>query len=367
MAVANLAVPFPALSGMGLDQSDQNGLGQQLWHLVAAELPVSTLCDADGCVLTAPTSPITGISGVDALLWPLAILTGLVKFPIIDSWLKVPLRQLVSGYTFGPDYPGYADPSGPAYPGFGFPGTTVDPETGENLMPFANTTFNLDLSKPFRNYFNHLIADPSTNPIRLPNLVDFGRSLQALLAGLVMASDPTTPGSPFCPGTCGFLPAGLDYPGIVKSIAAVWPGNPLLEGPDGWLTAYENGTANGPTQEQIEHSVQILQPDRWDFGNASPPTSTTSTLDAEKPNLTDDGKKLQPRKVSGNHAPRDGLAGAANATLDKSRSSRSPNPGEALNGPQKVNGPRLKSTSATGAGTGTGNVDRSAEADAPTG
>ena len=243
-------------------------------------------------MLTAPTSPITGISGVDALLWPLVILTGLVKFPIIDSWLKVPLRQLVSGYTFGPDYPGYADPSGPAYPGFGFPGTTVDPETGENLMPFANTTFNLDLSKPFRNYFNHLIADPSTNPIRLPNLVDFGRSLQALLAGLVMASDPTTPGSPFCPGTCGFLPAGLDYPGIVKSIAAVWPGNPLLEGPDGWLTAYENGTANGPTQEQIEHSVQILQPDRWDFGNASRPTSPTSTLDAEKPNLTDDGKKL---------------------------------------------------------------------------
>ena len=29
MAVVNLLVPFPALSGMGLDQSDPNGLGQQ--------------------------------------------------------------------------------------------------------------------------------------------------------------------------------------------------------------------------------------------------------------------------------------------------------------------------------------------------
>ena len=179
-------------------------------------------------------------------------------------------------------YPGYADPSGPAYPGFGFPGTTVDPVTGENLMPFANTTFTLDLAKPFTNYLTHLMADPSTNPIRLPNLVDIGRSLQALLAGLVMASDPITPGSPFCPGACSFLPAGLDYPGIVKTIAAIWPGNPLLEGPDGWLTAYANARANGPTQEQIEHSVQILQPDRWDFGNPSPPPEWSKGLNLSK-------------------------------------------------------------------------------------
>ena len=31
MAVVDLVVPFPALSGMGLDQYDQNGLGQQVW------------------------------------------------------------------------------------------------------------------------------------------------------------------------------------------------------------------------------------------------------------------------------------------------------------------------------------------------
>ena len=71
-----------------------------------------------------PTSPITGIVSVDNILWNLAILTGQVKFPLYDNWFKVPLSQLMSGYTFGPDYPGYADPSGPVYSGLGFEGTT---------------------------------------------------------------------------------------------------------------------------------------------------------------------------------------------------------------------------------------------------
>ena len=40
--------------------------------------------------------------------------------------------------------------------------------TGENLMPFANTTFTLDLAKPFTNYLTHLMADPSTNQFGFP-------------------------------------------------------------------------------------------------------------------------------------------------------------------------------------------------------
>ena len=67
-------------------------------------------------------------------------------------------------------------------------------------MPWANTTFTLDLSKPFQNYFNHLMADPSTNPIRLPGLVEIGRTIQALLAAVVIAFDPLTPGAGLCPG-----------------------------------------------------------------------------------------------------------------------------------------------------------------------
>ena len=127
MSIVNMAVPFPALSGMALGEFDQNGLGQQLWYFVAAQLPVSQYCDDDGCLPTTRMSPITGITAVDYLLWNVAIFSGQVKFPLFNNFFKVPLSDLTSGYTFGPDYPGYADPAGPVYDGLGFKGTTVDP------------------------------------------------------------------------------------------------------------------------------------------------------------------------------------------------------------------------------------------------
>ena len=65
MAITAMLVPFPALSGLYLNQNDQRGLGQQLWMLAAAELPVSEDC-AFGCPPTVPTSPITGIRAVDS-------------------------------------------------------------------------------------------------------------------------------------------------------------------------------------------------------------------------------------------------------------------------------------------------------------
>ena len=269
-SVVQLAVPFPALSGLGLDQSDQNGLGQQVWHTVAVVLPISTYCDAAMCTPVTPTSPITGITSTDFYIWTLALLTGQVKFPLIDNWLNPErLTQLLSGgYTFDSTYPGYADPSGPVKPLFDFPGTTVGPD-GENLNPWADTTFTLNLLKPLQNYFNHLMADPSTNPIQLPDLVQFGRTLQAVLASMVVAFDPITPGSPYCSGDCSFITdLHLDYPDIVRGIGALWPGNQTI---DTWLTAYDTGKANGPTQEQIDNSIKILQPTGWSFGNPSPP------------------------------------------------------------------------------------------------
>ena len=44
----------------------------------------------------------------------------------------------------------------------------------------------------------------------------------------------------------------------MKIIGDIWPGNEII---DEWLTAYENGTANVPTQEQIDHA------DRLGFAN----------------------------------------------------------------------------------------------------
>ena len=286
MSTVNLLVPFPALSGLGLDQSDQTGLAQQFWHFVATQLPVNEYCDADGCPPGVPISPITGITTVDQTLWGLALTFGLygfapgasVKFPLFNNWFAVPISDLVGGYTFGPDQPGYANPSGPVYPGFGFAGTTVDPETGENLMPWANTTFRLDLSKPFQNYFDHLMADPATNPIRLPSLVEIGRTLQTLAAALVIAFDPLTPGSGLCTGglgNCSWLPPALDYPGIVQGIENLWPGNTIIQE---WLTAYRNGTANVPTEEQIETAQRLANQNGsfWDFGNPPVPSELIS-------------------------------------------------------------------------------------------
>jgi hypothetical protein len=140
-------------------------------------------------------------------------------------------------------------------------------------MPWANTTFKLDLSKPFQNYFNHLMADPATNPIHLPSLVEIGRAVQTLAAALVIAFDPLTPGAGICTGglgNCSWLPPALDYPGIVKFIGDLWPGNPVI---NEWLDARANGTANVPTEEQIETAQRLANQNGsfWDFGNPSPP------------------------------------------------------------------------------------------------
>ena len=101
MAVVNLLVPFPALSGLGLDQSDPNGLGQQYWQLAAAELPVNKYCDVNGCFPGVPVSPITGITGFDNTLWGLALTAGLYRF---DA--RAPMgnfRSILTGFgtTFG--------------------------------------------------------------------------------------------------------------------------------------------------------------------------------------------------------------------------------------------------------------------------
>jgi hypothetical protein len=288
MSTVNLLVPFPALSGLGLDQSDQTGLGQQFWHFVATQLPVNEYCDADGCPPGVPISPITGLTGLDNVLWGLALTFGLygfapgasVQFPLFTNWFAVPISDLVDGYTFGPDQPGYTNPSGPVFPGFGFAGTTeVDGPNGpEYLMPWANTTFTLDLSKPFQNYFNHLMADPAANPIHLPDLVEIGRALQTFAAAMVIAFDPLTPGAGLCTGgldNCSWLPPALDYPGIVKSIGDLWPGNTVI---NEWLDALANGTANVPTEEQIETAQRLANQNGsfWDFGNPPVPSELIS-------------------------------------------------------------------------------------------
>lgn len=273
MAVMNMLVPFPELSGMNAPELDFSaGLGQQLWGMVAAALPISSACDAADCLPVSPTSPITGIGGLDWSLWLSKILAGQEAFPLTDNWFKVSFDQLLNGYYFDPSFDGSTDPSGPAYEIFpNIPGTGPD-----NAVPWSGETYTLEPWVPFENYFNSLLAPPSTDGIfgtgiEPLSFEEFARAYQSLLAASAMAFDPFTPGSPFCPGECNMITdLGWDYPDIVRTIDQQWPGNTTIET---WLNAYDNGVANVPTAEQIENSIAILQQPFWDFANPSPPDS----------------------------------------------------------------------------------------------
>ncbi|MGH3561506.1 MAG: hypothetical protein ACRDTN_06835, partial [Mycobacterium sp.] len=244
----------------------------------------------------------------DLLLWVPGGLTGAVSFPLIDNWSKVPLigdyesqvgipqpdgttvpngshGSLLGGYQFGnvvdPSGPAHADPAfvNPGIPGdasepsdaFAFQGTTpyiVDGQPvldnygrPEYLMPWSNTDFTWAPLQPLTNFFNSLMADPSTNPIELPGLLDLPRAIQGILAGLVIDFDPLVPGSPFCPGACslpGFL--GLTPPGIAQTISNIWPGNTELEA---WLADWktwgtDGQTVNWATPDQVGNLANLF-------------------------------------------------------------------------------------------------------------
>jgi hypothetical protein len=265
MSVADLLLPFPELSGLGAPATDFDaGLGQQLWGLVAAELPVSAACDAVDCLPLVPTSPITGITSIDQDIWTLEWLSGAQKFPLVNDWFQVPISDLQNGFTFDPSAPGSVDPSGPAVPGFGIDGTGVD-----NAMPWSGDTFTLQPWVPVENFINSLMAAPDLNGFELPTFTELVQAFQAVVAGAILDFDPIT--------DCSILPEFLNYPALVQDISNIMPGNPII---DEWLAAYANGAGvagvdyNGPTEEQILNSIKILQQGYWDFGNPSPPAGS---------------------------------------------------------------------------------------------
>lgn len=260
-ALANMLVPFPVLA---------DGIAAQFAGYAEAEFPVSPWCDAQSCLPIFPASPITGITPIDQLIWGGLIVTGLTKFPLTDNWFQVPISQLLSGYTFtAADDPGYYDPSGPAYanaawptpeipagvpPGPFAPTTTVTLPDGQTAyeMPWANTTFTLDPTKPLTDFLNSLVAAPSSNSLQLVDPLAVIQTIQSLLASLVIDFDPFTPGTLLCPLGCN-LPEPLTIPGIVSLIGSLPAGNPQI---DAWLAAWQtHGTAhpdvNWATPEQI--------------------------------------------------------------------------------------------------------------------
>jgi hypothetical protein len=286
-SVINFLFPFTALNGMDAPETDfSGGLGQQVWGFVASELPTSSSCDAAACAPFEPASPITGVSWVDFYEWIGQVASGQEKDPLFNNWFDA---QYVNGqFTFDPSADGSTDPSGAVTPfdgwssisglldGQGIPGTGVG-----DAMPWSGDTYTFEPWVPFENFFNSLMEAPSTTGLDGTGIdpiyadpTEIAQTLQSFLAGLAFF-DPFTPGSPFCPGECtGVTTAGLDYPDIIKDINNLTPGgNPVI---NEWLAEYNAGTANVPTEEQIQNSITLLQNhDYWDFGN--PPYTGENT------------------------------------------------------------------------------------------
>jgi hypothetical protein len=269
MSVEDFLLPFPALSGMGQPETDFSaGLGQQLWGLVAAELPISSSCDAMDCIPQVPTPPITGVTSIDSLIWDANILTGQQQFPLIDHWFTVSPQELLNGYYFNPAFDGSTDPSGPVVPGFGFDGTGAG-----DSVPWSGDTYTFEPWVPVENFINSLEATPDYSNFDIPTVTEALQAIQAASAGALVDFDPFTDGSPFCPGTCDL--GALNYPALVQDVANLMPGNPTI---DTWLNDFATGlpqeTFNGPTAEQIQNSILLLQQGYWDFGNPYPPAGT---------------------------------------------------------------------------------------------
>ncbi|WP_133054275.1 hypothetical protein [Mycolicibacter kumamotonensis] len=332
MGLIDLAFPFTAISGQGSPEpgapgfdwdaaAGHLGLGQQLTLLADAEIPTSASSDADYSAPLLPSSEITGSSFLDHNAWFFATLTGLQPYPLFQNWFAVPLSDLMDGYTFptvinpsmgiGTDSAGNADGSVPGDSVLGFAGTHpatpgdianlpqdaatqsqgihVIPGTDEvvngngfpvHLMPWSNETFTLDLMYPFQNFFNSLQVPVDLNTylsgFHIPTFEEFGRALQTLVAGLIIAFDPSSPGDPFCGTTCLANPSTTPL-ALVTGIDKMWPGNPYLEHwlalatADSPLNAFY-GTANGPTPHQVDVNNAVSQSlQQWfDVGNAAP-------------------------------------------------------------------------------------------------
>jgi hypothetical protein len=183
MGIMDVLVPFQAISGQDQPEIDPTadadgtaGLAQQISLLAAAELPVSSSCDAEGCAPMTPPDVITGSTAFDRDIGFFDALTGQTSFGLFDNWDKVPLSDLISGYTFQPGSEpngdtGIVDPSpdtgadGAVTGADGFDGTTGADGTDSGLMPWDGVTFQLNLFGPFEDFYNSLLATPSTSGV----------------------------------------------------------------------------------------------------------------------------------------------------------------------------------------------------------
>jgi hypothetical protein len=273
IALIDNFIPFSAFTE-GFTNADgvyEPGLNYEFAGLLGAELPVSSSCDAITCYPMTPPDVITGstqfdrdIGFFDALMGKATNADG-EPFSLFTNFFQVPLQDLINGYTFNDaTNPGGAVADGT---GWGLPwgdsgnpfegGTTLDPTTGADDMPWDGLTYHLNLFQPFVTLYDSLTQDPASNPIEIPSIEGVTHTFENLLAGSIIDFDPYTEGSPACPALCD-IPSEFQIPSLVEAISKMDPSNETLAN---WVTLYNQDPAlvNMPTQPQIDASVALLQ------------------------------------------------------------------------------------------------------------
>jgi len=283
MGILDTLLPFaPQLSGLDqpeidptLDADGTAGWAQQIGLLAAAELPVSSSCDAQSCGPMTPPEVITGSTGWDRDIGFFEALQGNATdsngndFGLFSNWFQVPFSDLTNGFTFTPaDDPGLVDPSpdlGANAPGvtgsLGFDGTTGVDGTGTgDYMPWAGDTLTFNLLGPFENFEDPVSGGIDNTGIDgLPTATQVLDAFQNLTAGSIVAFDPYVEGSPACPATCD-IPTSETQLALLQDVLAWDPTNTSLANYVG-----DFAEQNNATQPEINDAIALLQTGEYNF------------------------------------------------------------------------------------------------------
>jgi hypothetical protein len=282
MGLLDMAIPFAQISGLDQPEIDPTadadglaGLAQQIGLLAAAELPTSASCDAQTCFPMTPPEVITGNTGYDRDIGFIEAITGHATtqggepFGLFSNWFQVPLSDLTNGgFTFNSttDPGGIVDPSpdttGDVTSSLGFDGTGPG-----DTMPWDGVTFQLNLFGPFEDFYNSLLATPSTSGVdgtgvEIPTSTELLDAFQNLTAGSIVAFDPYVEGSPACPALCD-VPTDMSQVSLLQDVLAWDPTNTSL------ANYVDNFAAqNNATQPEINDAVALLQTGEYNFSPA---------------------------------------------------------------------------------------------------
>jgi hypothetical protein len=281
MGILDTLLPFaPQLSGLGqpeidptLDADGTAGWAQQIGLLAAAELPVSSSCDAQSCGPMTPPEVITGNTGYDRDIGFFEALQGNATdsngepFGLFSNWFQIPLSDLTSGnfvFNSTTDPTGIVDPSpdttGDVDPSLGFDGTTPDGSGNGGFMPWDNDPYTLNLFGPFENFENAPTGGiDGTGIDGLPTATQVVDAFQNLTAGSIVAFDPYVEGSPDCPATCD-IPTDETQLALLQDVLAWDPSNTSL-------ASYVSDFAeqNNATQPEINDAIALLQTGEYNF------------------------------------------------------------------------------------------------------